>query len=787
VTALNRKLVRDLYHMRGPLAAIALVVACGVAAVVTTRTAYDSLLLSRTSYYAEYRFADVFARLKRAPESLAAQIARISGVTAVLTRIVFDVTLDIPGLEEPAIGRVISIPERRRPLLNDLYIRRGRYLELGRSNEVLVSEAFATANRLRVGDAFGAVLNGHWERLQIVGIALCPEYVYEIRGTDMFPDNKRFGVVWMSREAVEPAFNMEGAFNDVVVTLAPGSSEAEVIAQLNRLLEGYGGLGAYGRGEQISARFLADEIAQNRVSGTVIPTIFLGVAAFLLNIVLSRLVSMQRDQIAVLRAFGYSSLSVAGHYLTFALMAVLAGALLGTSVGLWLGALINRLYVQFYRFPVLQYVAGPGVVCLAVGVSTAAALVGAFAAVRRVVALPPAEAMRPEPPARFSAGVLERVGVRRLLWLPARMIARNVMRRPSRAVLSALSIALAVGILVVGRYFVDAVQYLADVQFRTVQREDVSVSFTNPLSARARYAVARLPGVLRAEPFRVVPVRLRFAHKARRVPLMGLEAGSELHRLVDRNLRVLGVPADGIALTTKLAEILGVQPGEAVTVEVLEGARPIRPVVVAALVDELVGLSAYMELHALNQLMREAGVISGALLAVDPAAAPQLYAALKRTPAVAGVTIRAVALASFEQTLAKSLGIFTLVLVVFACVIAIAMVYNTARVALSERGRELASLRVLGFTRGEVTMMLLGEQAVLTVIAIPLGFALGFRVCALIARAYQWEMFRLPLVVSVQTYAFALIVVLLAALFSGLVVRRRLDRLDLVEVLKTRE
>lgn len=787
MTALNRKLVRDLYHMRGPLAAIALVVACGVAAVVTTRTAYDSLLLSRTSYYAEYRFADVFARLKRAPESLAAQIARISGVTAVLTRIVFDVTLDIPGLEEPAIGRVISIPERRRPLLNDLYIRRGRYLELGRSNEVLVSEAFATANRLRVGDAFGAVLNGHWERLQIVGIALCPEYVYEIRGTDMFPDNKRFGVVWMSREAVEPAFNMEGAFNDVVVTLAPGSSEAEVIAQLNRLLEGYGGLGAYGRGEQISARFLADEIAQNRVSGTVIPTIFLGVAAFLLNIVLSRLVSMQRDQIAVLRAFGYSSLSVAGHYLTFALMAVLAGALLGTSVGLWLGALINRLYVQFYRFPVLQYVAGPGVVCLAVGVSTAAALVGAFAAVRRVVALPPAEAMRPEPPARFSAGVLERVGVRRLLWLPARMIARNVMRRPSRAVLSALSIALAVGILVVGRYFVDAVQYLADVQFRTVQREDVSVSFTNPLSARARYAVARLPGVLRAEPFRVVPVRLRFAHKARRVPLMGLEAGSELHRLVDRNLRVLGVPADGIALTTKLAEILGVQPGEAVTVEVLEGARPIRPVVVAALVDELVGLSAYMELHALNQLMREAGVISGALLAVDPAAAPQLYAALKRTPAVAGVTIRAVALASFEQTLAKSLGIFTLVLVVFACVIAIAMVYNTARVALSERGRELASLRVLGFTRGEVTMMLLGEQAVLTVIAIPLGFALGFRVCALIARAYQWEMFRLPLVVSVQTYAFALIVVLLAALFSGLVVRRRLDRLDLVEVLKTRE
>jgi len=367
------------------------------------------------------------------------------------------------------------------------------------------------------------------------------------------------------------------------------------------------------------------------------------------------------------------------------------------------------------------------------------------------------------------------------------MIARNLLRRPSRAVLSILSIALAVGIVVVGRYFVDAVRYLADVQFRVVQREDVSVSFNNPLSARARYAMARLPGVIRAEPFRVVPVRLRFAHATRRVPLMGLEPGAELRRLIDKNLRVLDVPADGIALTAKLAEILGVGPGDAVTVEVLEAERPIRSVVVTALVDELVGLSAYMELHALNQLLREAGVISGALLAVDPVAAPRLYADLKRTPAVAGVTIRAAALASFEETLAKSLGIFTTVLVVFACVIAVAMVYNTARVALSERGRELASLRVLGFTRDEVTMMLLGEQAVLTVIAIPLGFAMGYRVCAIVARAYQWEIFRLPLVVNVRTYAFALIVVLAAAVLSGVVVRRRLDRLDLVAVLKTRE
>ena len=787
MTALHRKLWRDLFHLRGQVVAISLVVACGVATVVTTRTAYDSLVLSQTAYYTAYRFADIFAHLKRAPDALTAAIARIPGVAAVLARVVFDVTLDVPGLEEPATGRLISIPERRTPLLNDLYIRHGRYIEPGRRDEVLVSEAFAQANRLQVGDTLGAILNGRWERLRIVGVALSPEYVYEIRGTEVFPDNKRFGVLWMSRQAMGPAFDMEGGFNDVALSLAPGAVAPEVITQLDRLLERYGGLGAYGRSEQISARFLADEIAQNRVSGTIMPAIFLGVAAFLLNIVLSRLVSTQRDQIAVLKAFGYPSWTVAVHYLQFALVAVLAGAVLGTGVGLWLGFLINKTYVHFYRFPILRYQVGPAVVLIAVGVSGAAALLGALSAVGRALSLPPAEAMRPELPARFRGGFLEGVGLQRWLSVPLRMILRNIARRPGRAVLSTLGIALAVAILVVGRYFIDAIRYIAEVQFQIVQRDDASITFDDPLSARARYAVGRLPGVMQSESFRVVPVRLRFEHRARRVPLMGLEPGAELHRLIDKQLHPIGVPPAGMLLTTKLADILGVTPGDTITVEVLEGARPVRNLTVAGTVDELVGMSAYMDIHGLNRFMREGATISGAFLSVDPLLASRLYSTVKRIPAVAAVTIRKAALLSFEETLGKSLGIFTAVLVAFACVIAVAMVYNAARIALSERGRELASLRVLGFTRGEVALMLLGEQTMLTLLAIPLGYVIGFRACALIASAYQWELFRLPLLVSTRTYAFALCVVLAAALFSGLIVRRRLDRLDLIEVLKTRE
>jgi putative ABC transport system permease protein len=787
VKALTRKLWRDLLHLRGQVIAIGLVVACGVATVVTTRTAYDSLVISRAAYYGRYRFADVFASLKRAPEGLAREIEAIPGVAAVQTRIVFDVTLDVPGLREPATGRLVSIPERRVPILNDLHLRSGRWIEPGRRDEVLVSEAFARANGLREGNAFGAVLNGRWQRLQIVGIALTPEYVYEIRGTDLFPDNKRFGVMWMSRDAMGPAFEMEGAFNDVVLTLAPGASEAEVITRLDRLLDRWGGLGAIGRGDQISHRFLSDEIAQNRITGTVVPAIFLGVAAFLLNVVLRRLVATQRDQIAVLKAFGYGNASVALHYLGLALVAVAGGALLGSALGLWWGKAIHRIYMDFYRFAAWNFEAGPATFALAVGVAGLAALVGALGAVRAAVALPPAEAMRPEAPARFRSGALERLGLRHVLSAAARMLVRNLARRPGRAALSTLAMALAVGLLVVGRFFMDSVTALTDFQFRVVQRDDATLAFYEPLPSRARFDVTHLPGVLRAEPWRAVPVRLRFEHRTKRTALLGIEPGTELRRLVDASLGDVPLPPSGLVLTQRLADMLGVRRGDEVTIEVLEGERAHRRARVAGFVDELIGLSAYIDAAALGDLMREGGSVSGAWLRVDAARQPALYAELKRTPAVASVMLKGVLLQSFQDTVARSMGVFNTVLVSFACVIAFAMVYNTARIALSERARELASLRVLGFTQAEVTWLLLGEQAILTLLAIPVGLALGYLVSAWIVSAYQWELFRLPFVLDSRTAAFAILVTLLAAVGSGLVVGRRISRLDLVAVLKTRE
>lgn len=785
--ALDRKLMRDLLHLRGQAIAIVLIVACGIACLVTMLSAYDSLKLSQTTYYDQYRFAEVFVQLKRAPERLSERIQAIPGVRQVQTRVVRDVVLNVPGLVEPATGRLISIPEQRQPALNQLYLSQGRYITPGHREEAIASDTFAKANHLKLGDTLGAVINGRWQDLRIVGLALSPEYIYEIRGTDILPDNQRFGVLWMGREALGTAFDMDGAFNDVALSLDRDASEAAVIFHLDQLLKPYGGLGAYGRKDQISHRFVSDEITSLQATAVFLPVIFLGIAAFLLNLVLARLVSTQRDQIAVLKAFGYSNGAVGRHYLKLVLLVVLLGAILGVGVGLWFGSAVTKNYANFYHFPVLAFKAGPGLLVSAVGVSVAAGGLGAALAVQRAIALPPAEAMRPEPPAEFRPTLVERLGLQRLFSPSGRIILRNLERQPVKAGLTILGIALAVAILVVGRSFEDALDYIVAVQFHQIQREDITLAFTEPLSGSARYDLQHLPGVVRVEPFRTVPARLRFQQRQYLGGIIGLPPQGEMRRLLNRQLQPVALPSQGVLLTTKLAEILGVERGDTLILEVLEGARPTRKVSVAGTVDELVGVAAYMDLGQLNDLMREGATISGAYLAVDQRQLGTIYQELKQTPAIASVALRQNTVQQFQETIAGNLAIFTSVLVVFACIIAFGVVYNATRIALSERGRELATLRIIGFSRQEVSVILLGEQALLTLVAIPVGSAMGFGLAALMSLAYDTELYRWPLVVTRFTYGFAVVVIGVAALISGWLIRRQINHLDLIAVLKTRE
>lgn len=788
LSSLDRKLLRDLRSLWGQAIAIALVIASGVATFVNSQNALRSLESTRAAFYDRYRFAEVFANVKRAPSSLEARLREIPGVAQVETRIVEGVNLDIPDLPEPALGRLISVPDTHRPLLNQLYLRRGRWLTPGADDEVLASEKFAAANELDVGRSIRAVINGRLKELRIVGVVLSPEYVFQVKPGDIVPDAKHYGVLWMNEEALALAFDMEGAFNDVAVELLHGSNVDEVIFRLDELLDPYGGRGAYGRKDQISHMILESDINGLKTTGLIAPTIFLCVAAFLFNVVLSRMLSLQREQIAALKAFGYSNAAVAWHYMKFVLVITTSGAALGTVGGSVLATFFTQMLARVYQYPELLIRVRWSVVAGAIAVAAGAALLGAAGAIWRAVRVPPAEAMRPEPPANFKPTLLERMGIGHRLPSVARMVLRQLERQPFKTSISIFAIGLSVGIIVVGQFMQDAIDYVLDIQYQRMQLYDIQVNTTEPLSIDLKYALASIPGVEQVEPMRSVPARVRHGSRYRRVAVQALPEDVSLLQLIDRHLAVWQPPPAGLVVSKKLASLLDTEVGDRVRVEVLEGKRPALELPVLAVLDDLSGLNVYTSLDDMNRLLRETPRASGAYLRIDPAAEQAIYQELKQIPAIAGVSVKQFALDSFRETIAKNLTTIKTINLVFAVIIALGVVYNAARIALSERSRELATLRVIGFTRGEISAILLGELGVVTVLALPLGMGIGWCFAYFLSTFLaDEEAFRFPFVIEQSTYGLAVSVVLAASVGSALLVRRKLDQLDLIAVLKSKE
>lgn len=782
--ALHRKSWRDSLHYRGQLIAITAVVICGIALFVSLRSMHGFLRDTRDQYYEQSRFAQVFAPVTRAPQHVVMDVLRLDGVAAAEGRVVTTVILDVPGLAEPASGRLVSLPMAP-AAINAIRLTSGRWPVASHRGEVLASTAFAKANALAPGDSIGGIFGGRWQYLHIAGTGISPEFVYEIGAGMILPDNRRFGVFWMPHESLAAAMGMTGAWNDLVVLATPQSSVPELLVGLDRLLWRYGGAHAYGRSEQTSDQFLSGEIDETQVTSLSLPLVFLGVVAFLLHTVLRRLVSLQRDQIATLRAFGYTPWAIAVHYLGIAFVPVVVGCVLGGVLGLWLASYLAGVYVRFFQFPPSPFTPDFTVVLQAVAIGTLAGAVGALGAVRRGVSLAPAEAMRPEPPTQFTRGLVERVGVRESPRLA--MITRNLGHRPWKSTLSVVGLALAGGLVITALGMFDAVNFMKVLQFDVSDRADITLGFRSPLPEPALANVRRLPGVLDAEALRILPVVLRHETASYRTAVTALDDAASLRRLVDLASQPHPMPPIGLLLSRTLADSLGVHVGDTMTVDVLEGERRSAQADVVGVVDDLLGVSAYASLAELQRFAGGVAVISGAALQVDKRRLDSLYLAVKQLPVVTGVSVREAMRNSFEATIGESFAISLTVMLGFAAVIAFGIIYNNARVALSERGRELASLRILGFTHREVATVLLGEQGVLLALALPLGVVVAWGLMWAVTQRFESTLFRIPIVISGTSMVLGSVGVLAAAGVTARLVVRRLRKLDLVEVLKTRE
>jgi putative ABC transport system permease protein len=786
VKALTRKLLRDLVHMGGAVITIALVVGAGIAAYVTLRGTYLSIVQCRDKYYSAERFGDAFSALERAPLALAKQLENLPGVTRVYPRVVGSARIPMPKLTEPAQADVVSIPETGPAPLNGVLLVGGRLPRASRDDEALLLEAFAERHGIRPGAVLNVVMEGHERPIHVVGIAMSPEYVLAMPNGAAAPAPDRFAVLWMHRPAVEAAFDMRGAFNSVVLRLSPSAEPAAVTRLLDRELDAYGGLGALARARQLSNYYLDQDLVQLRTLATIAPAIFLGVAAFLLNVVLSRLIELDRPQIATLKAVGYTNLEVGLHYLELAMLVAVVGAVLGIALGTQLGAGMTAMYVRFYRMPGLAFHMDAAIALGAVVVSLSAALVGALLSVRSVVLLPPAEAMRPAAPPSYKHGRLS-AALARWLGASARMVLRELFRRPLRTLLSAVGIAAATGILVLGQYFSDAVGFLVDFYIQKQQRETLAVTFVAPVPEASVHALRALPGVVDVQWQALLQVRVRAAHRERVVLLAGHAARGSMRPLLDERGGESGLDPGEVVFTEMLAKVLQVRVGDEVQIEPMQGDRTLRRLRVTRTLPELMGLCIHMPFDDLHRWLAQDPYVSTAMLVVNEADLPATQRALRAMPSVASAMQKRTILTELRSQMGDTMGTFSFVLTAFAVTIAVSVVYNNARVSVSLRGRELASLRVLGFTRGEISSILIAELFAQVLLGIPLGLYFGKELVRLMLSMADPESFRFPSIISTHTYAFAALVTFGAAMVSALLVRRKLDQLNLIEVLKTRE
>jgi putative ABC transport system permease protein len=792
VSVLDRKLLRELRASWLLLTAIMGIIAVGVACYVSMGGAYHNLNEAKRRYYRQCRMADFWIDLKKVPLAELDALAELPGVAAIRPRIGFYATVDLAEVIKPLNGLVLSLPNRREPVINDIVLERGGYFSDRRENEVIVSKAFAARHGLKPGDWIRLVLGNRRQELFIVGTAISSEFVYLMSPGALAPDPEHFGVFYLKHTYAEDVFDFDGAANQVVGRLAPQAQDRprEFLGRAERLLDPYGVFATTPLENQPSNKMLSQEIQGLWVFAIIMPCIFLAVAALVLNVLLRRLAQQQRTVVGTLKALGYSDRQVFVHFLKFGLAVGLLGGLAGCALGYWMAGGFTRMYREFYEFPELNNRFYPGLLAVSVLISLACAVVGSLQGAWSVLRLKPAEAMRPKAPKTGGAILLERVG---WLWSQLssgwRMVLRDVVRARARMAAGVFATAMGSAVLVTGFMMAAASRYMVDYQFKWILRSDLDLTFKDEQSEDALLEAARLPGVDLAEPILNVSCTFVNGPYRRKGAITGIAPGARLTVPRDREAVPIPIPSTGLVMTRKLAEVLHLDRGDLVTVQPVKGLRRERRVPVLRISDSFLGTAVYADVHYLARLIHEEMALSGVQLGIDrdPRHTESLYRELKRMPALQAVSARRDTVDNLEKILVEAMGVFIRGLVAFAGVVFLGSVLNASLISLSERQREVATLRVLGYGPWQIGGLLLRESMIVTLTGTILGMPVGYGLSVITSIAYDTELFRFPVVSTPGTWIWTLVLAVVFGLLAHGVVQIVVHRMDWLEALQAKE
>jgi len=791
-TVLLRKLLRDLFGRKGALLALVVIVMIGVGIFVAMAAVYRDLDGARRRYYAAYQLADFSVDLKRAPTRVVHEVATLPNVRAARGRVHLSARIDLAGVAEPISGTAISMPDQPAPVLNGMLLRTGTWFSDGRGKQVILDDAFAQAHRLVPGSRIRVLLLDKEHDLLVVGTAMSPEFVFVLPPAGgQAPDPARHGVLYLPERFLQESCDLDGAYNQVV-GLAHDSGRVALdntLRAIEEMLDPYGVTNSTPIHEQPSARFLADELQGLQVSAKILPGVFLLVATLVLNVLMARLVAQQRSVIGTLKALGYSSGAITRHYLGFGVIVGSVGGVAGIGLALVLQELFLAMYRMFYRMPAIDSHLYPDVLATGFLISVVFAVAGTLKGVHRAASLAPAEAMRPPPPEKGGRVPPERIP---WLWGPLpfrwKMILSAVFRNPFRSSVSLFASVISTALVVATLGSLDALNYLMHYEFARVSHEDVTVSLRDPRGVGATPELGSLPSVSHTEAQLAVVCDLSNGPFRRRVGLTGLARGNRLRTPLDAAGQPIVAPDEGLVLSRKLAEILHVRPGERLRLRPLIGRRQRVEALVVGTVDSFLGLSGYADIAYLSRLLGEswsANVLLGT--SFGGAGTSAFFAALKERPSVVGVGERARSLTQFDESFGDMMGKSISVTILFAGLVAFGSVLNATLVSLSERQREVGTLRVLGYTPWQVSKIFSGESLLLNGVGILLGLVAGIGFAHLLAMAYDTELYRFPVVIRASTLALSAVLMAGFVIVAQLIVYRLIRKLPWLDVMKIKE
>lgn len=784
---LFRNLFRDIKKSKGQFISILIIVVLGVSFYTSLNSMFRNLSNSSSKYYEEYRLADIWVDIYKSPESVKKYIEDLPNIQKVTERIVKDASVNISN--ENATLRFITLPNVKEDILNDIVIKSGRYFSEEDDNQCLLDEDFFKANDLKLGDYIYPIINGNEVKLKIIASVKSPEYVYTLRdSSEIMPDNKKFGIIYVKKSFGEAVFDFKGSINNISVKLLDTTKIESSKDDIKRALKNYGISGIIDRDEQTSTMIIQDEIEKMQAMGSSFPIIFFIVASVIIYIMMSRMVENQRGQIGVLKALGFSNLQVLIYYMSYAAIISISGSIIGSVIGTYMGIGLTTFINQYFNLPLAKTEIYLDLVIPASILTLTFSLFAGYHSCKSVFKIMPSEAMREKSPEIGKKTVIEKVN---LIWKHTsnleKIVIRNIFRYKKRAFLTSIGIIFSTAILLIALTMKDSTDFMIEQQYGSIQDYDIKVKFSSLISTNELDSIKTIEHVKDVEAILETGIEISNGWKSKNIELTALINEPKIYKVVNNHGENINMPKNGILIPDRLADTLSVDINDNVNIKFFLPGKAPKEVLVKGIIAQYVGSSAYTSMDNLNNLLGEGMIASSAVLKLDSSNSEnEVKKYLRDMKGVTSVESKADSYNAFIKTMAAmkaSIGS----LIVLSAVLLMAVLYNIAAINIFERQRELATLKVLGFHNNEIKKIIFNENYIIVSFAILFGIPLGNWLGKYIIVASSTDSYTIPHVISLKSYVITIILTLAFAIITNSILMKKIKSINMLEVLKNKE